>query len=103
MTPDVQAAADRVTAWLAHETRIASDFARQAAVVLTFDDHEQPFPTLHASDLRLLLAALDPAEQPIDRVPTKAGLDYLAIRHEQHPRTVRDFRAVQPQPNGEPA
>jgi hypothetical protein len=36
-------------------------------------------------DLRLLLAALDPAEQPIEHVPTEAGLDYLALRREQHP------------------
>ncbi len=45
------------------------------------------------------VAALDPANQPIDRIPTPKALDYLAVRQEQHPRTVRDFRGITGEPS----
>ncbi|MBS2962607.1 hypothetical protein KGA66_06080 [Actinocrinis puniceicyclus] len=45
---------------------------------------------LTSDDLRALLAAADPDEQPIAHVPTKAGLDYLALRKQQHPKEATD-------------
>lgn len=86
MTPDVQAAADRVHAFLDTWERIAGHPA--ADVLMTLTALEPPTGTvrLTRSDLRTLLAALDPAEQPIRHIPTKAGLNYLEIRRRQNPR-----------------
>ncbi len=45
---------------------------------------------LTSDDLRVLLAAADPDEQPVPLIPTKAGLDYLAMRRQQHPKAATD-------------
>lgn len=79
MTPDVQAAAERVRAFL----DAWEDPAQGRGAISTLRSEGL---RLTALDLRMLLAALDPAEQPIDHIPTQAGIDYLAIRRQQHPR-----------------
>jgi hypothetical protein len=83
VTPDLQAARDRVAAFLTQRTpelhdRVAYAGAGRDAAVL------------FASDLRALLAASDPAEQPIDHVPTQRALDYLRDRRQQHPKEPTD-------------
>lgn len=85
MTPDVQAAAERLR-----------DFARGWAASAGAPPADLPLlsvqlrPTVWAhftlGDLATVLTALDPAEQPIGHIPTKAGLNYLEIRRQQNPR-----------------
>ncbi len=94
MTPELRAAVDHLRAFLDdidecfRATGTDPAAHRDAPVILA------PGYDLTIGDLHALLTALDPAEQPIDRIPTAAGLDYLAIRQQQHPRTVRDFRGL---------
>ena len=73
MTPDVQAAAERLRKWTNFLSDLLPDGTPQLAEV-------------PVGDLRIVLAALDPAETPTDHIPTRKGLDYLAIRQEQHPK-----------------
>lgn len=63
MIPDVQAAAQRVSAYL-HAWDANS--GHKPTIATTTDYHGHNETTLAAADLRLLLAALDPAEQPTD-------------------------------------
>lgn len=78
MTPDVQAAAERVAAFL----DAWEDPAQGRGAISTLRSEGL---RLTALDLRRVLAAIDPAGQPIAHVPTQAGLDYLAVRQRQNP------------------
>lgn len=95
MTPDVQAAAERLRAFI----RVADD--GDPIIASTWEqvsDPPRPRVVRHDvtfDDLRTLLAALDPADGATDGAPR---LDYHAIRRQQHPRTVRDFRGVAGEP-----
>ena len=55
------------------------------AIIATVHVGRRTWAHLTLGDLRALLAVADPDEQPIGHVPTKAGLNYLATRREQHP------------------
>lgn len=83
MTPETQAAAERVRAYLDAHEYVLGDLDQIAEC----GTHEHTWAPLTVTDLRVLLAALDPAEQPIPLVPTQHALDYLAIRRQQNPKT----------------
>lgn len=86
MTPDVQAAVERVREYL-EARRVMNAILRQEDTG-TLDSCRNV--SLRLADLRTLLAALDPAEQPIDHVPTEQGRAtvnaYRAHRTQQPPR-----------------
>lgn len=103
MTPDIQAAAERIRAFLDARDRWNEGLTRQPKHIAKFPHPtivSETFASLMPEDLRLLLAALDPAEQLTRHAPltddtsgahiTPAGraavLDYKAIRREQNPR-----------------
>jgi hypothetical protein len=91
VTPELQAAIDRVSAYLDAVARNHPNVAEIDMEIAHTDDPNQWLERpLMAADLRTILAALDPAEQPIDRIPTPAGLDYLANRRQQHPKADAD-------------
>jgi tetrahydromethanopterin S-methyltransferase subunit B len=74
VTPETQAAIDRVSATL--DRYNGEEFT---ATLSEMDEFME--------DVRALVAALDPAEQPIDHIPTPRGINYLAMRREQQPPT----------------
>jgi hypothetical protein len=82
MTPELRDAAARVRAYL---DAWDANSGHKPTIAATSDYYGRKPTALAAADLRLLLAALDPAEQPIHHIPTKAGLNYLNIRRQQHP------------------
>lgn len=61
-----------------------------ALVLLADSAHHRLSAGFNAKNARAVLEAhwlpTDPADQPIGHIPTKAGLDYLALRRQQHPR-----------------
>ena len=123
MTPELRAAAERVNAYF-EARRLLNAILRQEdnGVIDACRNVE-----LRLADIRLLLAAIDPTEQPTDLaaaawgthrvtsgltgiraaheheqrhapltdepsgvIPTRAGLDYLALRRQQHPKAAAD-------------
>lgn len=78
MTPQIRAAADELRDFL---KQADTDGIYDHTPVLDITGYQLTF-----GQLRTLLAALDPAEQPIPHIPTKAGLNYLATRRRQNPK-----------------
>jgi hypothetical protein len=103
MTPELRAAYDRITAFIAMRDTYAANMPPGAPplpdeIAMQINDWHSSVPIERArlldSDLRTLLAALDPAEQPIPHIPTDTGRSYLANRRRQHPHDheSRDLR-----------
>lgn len=84
--PETRAAAERVRAFLEERG------PERHNVIATAGPRAARYakPRLRVDDLCTLLAAADPDGEPIGSIPTPAGLGYLAMRREQHPKAASD-------------
>jgi hypothetical protein len=86
---DVEAVTTRIAAFVD-----AWEAMNYTNVIRKFYDEAVEPHVLTTDDLRTLLAAIDPAEQPIGHIPTEKGtkavLDYRALRRQQHPKEPTD-------------